>query len=360
MPRQASNYGLILAGGRGTRFWPRSRRARAKQVLRFVGDRSLIQQTVDRLSPVIPPNRIWVLTNEHLRAEIVRQLPKVPKAQILAEPAQRNTAPAIGLAAHILQSIDPNAMMGVFSSDHVISKPARYLSFVRGAFKAAAEGEMVVLGIQPRWSETGYGYIEFPKGVRAGSLQPLAVRKFREKPDLPTAKRYVKSGNFYWNAGMFFWKTSVLLEALREFLPKTATLLASLPAFAGRGFSSQLKEAFPHCENISIDYAVLEKAKSVVGFATDDFGWNDVGSWNALYELLPRDGSANVVRGEALAQASSGNYVDAEGKLVALLGVKDLVIVDTPDALLIADRSRAQEVGDVVKLLEKQRREDLL
>jgi mannose-1-phosphate guanylyltransferase len=360
MPRQPSYYGLILAGGRGTRFWPRSRRTRAKQVLRFLGDRSLIQQTVDRLSPVIPPNRLWVLTNEHLRAEIVRQLPELPKNQILAEPTQRNTAPAIGLAAHILQSIDANAVMGVFPSDHMISKPARYLRFVRGAFKAASEGKIVVLGIQPRWPETGYGYIEFPKGARAGSLDPLAVRRFREKPELPRAKQYVKSGNFYWNAGMFFWKTSVLLDALREFLPKTATLLASLPAFANRRFASQLKEAFPHCENISIDYAVLEKARGVVGYATDDFGWNDVGSWNALYELLPRDGSANVIRGDALAHASSGNYIDAEGKLVALVGVKDLVIEDTPDALLIADRSRAQEVGDLVKLLEKQRRHSLL
>jgi len=360
MPRQANYYGLILAGGRGTRFWPRSRRTRAKQVLRFLGDRSLIQQTVDRLSPVIPPDRLWVLTNEHLRAEIVRQLPELPKNQILAEPAQRNTAPAIGLAAHILQSIDSNAVMGVFPSDHMISKPARYLRFVRAAFKAAAEGKIVVLGIQPRWPETGYGYIEFPKGVSAGSLDPLPVRNFREKPDLATAKRYVKNGNFHWNAGMFFWKTSVLLDALREFLPKTATLLASLPAFTNRRFSSQLKQAFPHCENISIDFAVLEKARGVVGCATDDFGWNDVGSWNALYELLPRDGCANVVRGAALAQASSGNYVDAEGKLVALLGVKDLIIVDTPDALLIADRSRAQEIGDVVKQLEKQHREDLL
>ncbi|HWY47124.1 MAG TPA: mannose-1-phosphate guanylyltransferase [Bryobacteraceae bacterium] len=360
MPRQTSYYGLILAGGRGTRFWPRSRRARAKQVLRFLGDRSLIQQTADRLSPVIPPDRLWVLTNDHLRAEIVRQLPEIPKNQILAEPTQRNTAPAIGLAAHILQSIDANAVMGVFPSDHMISKPARYLRFVRGAFAAAASGKIVVLGIQPRWPETGYGYIEFPRSARAGSPEPLAVRRFREKPELPRAKQYVKSGNFYWNAGMFFWKTSVLLEALREFLPKTATLLASLPGFANRGFSSQLKQAFPYCENISIDYAVLEKARGVVGFATDDFGWNDVGSWNALYELLPRDGSANVIRGEALAHASSGNYIDAEGKLVALVGVKDLVIVDTPDALLIAHRSRAQEVGDVVKLLEKQRRHDLL
>src|ERR1700677_4598179 len=181
------NYGLILAGGRGTRFWPRSRRASAKQVLKFFGDRTLIQQTVDRLRPVLPPERIWVLTNDHLRTEIVRQLPEVPKRQILSEPAQRNTAPAIGLAAHILQSIDPDAVMGVFPSDQVIAKPARYLRFIRPALKAAASGKIVVLGIEARWPETGYGYIEFPKNMRPGSREPVDVRRFREKPDLKTA-----------------------------------------------------------------------------------------------------------------------------------------------------------------------------
>jgi mannose-1-phosphate guanylyltransferase len=360
MPRDKNNYALILAGGRGTRFWPRSRRTRAKQVLRFLGERSLIQQTVDRLSPAISPERMWILTNHHLRDEIVRQLPEVPRKQILAEPAQRNTAPAIGLAAHILQSIDADAVMGVFPSDHVIAKPARYLQFVRRAFQAAAGGNIVVLGIQARWPETGYGYIEFPKSVEPGSLSPLRVRRFREKPDTKTAARFVKAGNFYWNAGMFFWKASVLLDALREFQPKTATLLASLPGFGSRRFSSAVSKVFPQCENISIDYAVLEKAPAVAGFATDDFGWNDVGSWNAVYELLPRDTAGNVFRSEALSHSSSGNYVDAEGKLVALLGVNDLVIVDTPDALLIADRSRAQEVGELVKKLEQQKRDELL
>jgi mannose-1-phosphate guanylyltransferase len=360
MSGNASEYGLILAGGRGTRFWPRSRRSHAKQVLRFGSERSLIQQTVDRLRPVLLPERIWILTNQHLRAEIVKQLPEVPKHQILAEPAQRNTAPAIGLAAHILESIDANAVMGVFPADHMISKPAEYLRFVRPAFRAASAGKIVVLGIQPRWPETGYGYIEFPKGIKPGSRGPLPVRQFREKPDFKTATRYLRSGNFYWNAGMFFWKTSVLLDALRQFQPKTATLLASLPPFGHRQFSTRLKQAFPNCENVSIDYAVLEKAPNVAGFATSDFGWSDVGSWNAVYELLPRDANNNVFRGDALAQSSTGNYVDAERKLVALLGVKDLVIVDTPDALLIADRSRAQEVGDLVKKLEQSRREDLL
>ena len=351
-------YGLILAGGRGTRFWPRSRRARAKQVLPFFGDRTLIQQTVDRLKPILPPDRLWILTNDHLRAEIVRQLPEVPKRQILAEPAPRNTAPAIGLAAHILHSIDPESVMGVFPADHVIAKPRDYMRLLKPAFRAAREGRIVVLGIQPRWPETGYGYIEFAENTKPGPL-PVETRSFREKPDAPTAERFLAAGNFYWNAGMFFWRTSVLLNALRLFLPKTATLLASLPAFSHRQFASRLKDVFPKCENISIDYAVLERANNVAGIAAGDIGWNDVGSWNAVYELEKRDKEGNAFKAPALAEQSTGNYIHAE-KLVALIGVKDLIVVDTPDALLIADRSCAQQVGEIVKRLEKSGRHDLL
>jgi mannose-1-phosphate guanylyltransferase len=357
---KSNRYGLILAGGRGTRFWPKSRRKHAKQVLSFTGERTLIQATVDRLKPVLPPERIWILTNDHLQEEIVKQLPEVPKQQILAEPAQRNTAPAIGLMAQILKSVDPDSVFGVFPADHMISKPARYLRLIRPAFKAAEQGKIAVLGIEPRWPETGYGYIEFPKGAVPGTIEPYEVKKFREKPDLATAKKFVKSGNFFWNAGMFFWKTSTLLDALRAHLPKTATLLESLPPFADPKFYDTLADVFPQCENISIDFAVLEKAKDVVGIAADDIGWNDVGSWNAVYELLTRDAEHNVHRTETVALDSTGNYVEAHGKLVALVGVKNLVVVDTPDALLIVDRERAQEVGDLVKLLEAKKRNDLL
>jgi mannose-1-phosphate guanylyltransferase len=345
-------YGLILAGGRGTRFWPKSRRATAKQVLRLFGDRSLIQQTVDRLRPVLPLERIWILTNSHLRDEIVRQLPEVPRRQILAEPAPRNTAPAIGLAAQILHGLDPESIMGVFPADHVIGKPRPYIRLLKSALEAARAGKIVVLGIQPRWPETGYGYIEFPKGVQPGGSQPLSVKRFREKPDAKTAARFLKAGNFYWNAGMFFWRTSVLLDALRQHLPKTASLLASLPPFGSRRFAKSLGEAFPKTENISIDYAVLERAGNVVGLPAGDIAWNDVGSWNAVYELHARDRAGNALRTHTMIENSTGNYVDAEKKIVALLGVNDLIVVDTPDALLIADRSRAQEVGDLVKLLE--------
>src|ERR1017187_8097600 len=353
-------YGLILAGGRGTRFWPRSRRRSAKQVLNVVGERSLIQATVDRLAPVIPPERLWVLTNDHLRDVIVRQLPEIPRRQILAEPAQRNTAPAIGLAAQILQSRDPDAVMGIFPADHVVSKDAAYRAVVRAAMKAASARNLMLVGIQPRWAETGYGYVEFPRGTEPGGRQPVPVKRFHEKPELPKARRYVAAGNFYWNSGMFFWRADVLIDELRRRLPKTATLLAALPPFRAPDFAARLKHSFPLCENISVDYAVLEKAENVAGIPAGEFGWNDVGSWNAVYELLSHDSRGNAAAPHVLCMDSHNNLVDAGGKMVALLGVRNMIVVDTPDALLVVSRDRAQQDGDVVKALEKLNREDLL
>jgi mannose-1-phosphate guanylyltransferase len=353
------HYGLILAGGRGTRFWPRSRKRSSKQVLNVIGERSLIQSTVDRLTPLIPSERLWVLTNDHLRDVIIKQLPDVPRHQILAEPMQRNTAPAIGLAAQILHSLDREAVMGVFPSDHVVGKIPPYRAVIRAAFKAAASHHLVVVGIQPRWPETGYGYIEFPRDCALGGAS-LAVRGFHEKPALAKAKRYLKAGNFFWNSGMFFWRADVLLDQLRQHLPRTATVLASLPRFGSRAFAAHLKRAFPLCDDISIDYGVLEKATGVQGIAAGDFGWNDVGSWNAVYELLERDAQGNSIALESIVLDSHNNFVDARGKVVALIGVRDLIVVDTPDALLVAARDRAQQVGEIVKTLEKRNRHDLL
>jgi mannose-1-phosphate guanylyltransferase len=218
----------------------------------------------------------------------------------------------------------------------------------------------MVVGIEPRWPETGYGYVEFPRGTEAGARTPVAVRRFHEKPALPKAKRYVAAGHYYWNSGMFFWRAGVLLDQLRQHLPKTATILASLPTFDDARFASEMKKAFPLCDNISIDYAVLEKADKVAGIPAGDFGWNDVGSWNAVYELLSRDGHGNVIIHDSVILDSHNNFVDARGKVVALLGVKDLIVVDTPDALLVASRDRAQGVGEVLKVLEKRGRHELL
>jgi len=352
-------YGVIMAGGRGTRFWPKSRRSSAKQVLRLFGERSLIQQTVDRLRGVLPAENIWVITNEFLLAEIRKQLPEVPRQQLIAEPSQRNTAPCIALAAHILAERDPDAVMGVFPADHLIVKEARFRKFVKAAFEAAERTSVVVLGIQPRWPETGYGYIEFPKHVKPGGTEALPVIEFREKPDAKTAEQFVERGNFYWNAGMFFWRASTVLDLMRRHQPKTATLLAGLPRLGSRSFAAKLAETYPLCEGISIDYAIIERAEQVAGFALDDIGWNDVGSWEAVYDLAKKDRDANAARGELFAEGSRGNYVDAS-KPVALLGVENLVVVDTADTLLVAHRSRVQDVGKIVKALEGKNRKELL
>ena len=348
-----------MAGGRGTRFWPRSRKRNAKQVLRFFGEQSLIQQTVERLKEVVPPENVWVITNEYLLREIRRQLPEVPKSQILAEPAQRNTAPCIGLAATIFSQIDRHAIMGVFPADHLIYKEGRFRRFVKAAYKAAAAHDVVVLGIEPQWAETGYGYIEFPKKTKPGSSEAETITSFREKPDQATAELFVKEGNFYWNSGMFFWKASTVLELMRRHLPKTATLLASLPSYENRKFLPKLKEIYPLCENISVDYGIMEQARQVAAIAVDDIGWNDVGSWEAVYTLAEKDKNENASHGELVVEASRGNYVHST-KTVGLVGVDNLVVIETEDALLIVHRSKAQDVSKLVKTLEANNRQALL
>ena len=357
-------HALILSGGRGKRFWPASRTKTPKQLLPFIGERSLLQDTADRLAPLIPPERVWVLANEHLRATVRRQLPEVPARQILAEPAQRNTAPCLGMAAYLIQRQDPAAILGVFPADHYIAKPALFRTFVKAAFAAAAKQEVLVtLGIEPRWPETGYGYLEFPAGSKAGDRTARKLDRFREKPDLATAQQFLAAGNYFWNAGMFFWRAETFVNAMRRYLPKTAAMLSSLPAVSSSRFTSQLKRVYPRCENISVDFGIMEKAASdgiVHGLATSDIGWNDLGSWNAVHALLDWDADGNALRTQALLHRATGCLVQAPGKLVALLGVKDLVIVDTRDALLIAHRDQAQEVGQLVKLLEQQKRLDLL
>jgi len=361
------HYGLILAGGRGTRFWPRSRKRSAKQVLNVVGERSLIQATVDRLTPIIAPERLWVLTNDHLRDTVIEQLPEVPKRQILAEPMQRNTAPAIGLAAKILHEIDPESVMGVFPSDHVIGDGKRYRAVLKQAVGIAASGDnIVVLGIRPTRAETGYGYIEAGSSFQAASVQgeALRVKRFTEKPGSTCAVEFVKAGNYFWNSGMFLWSARTLANALLEHLPKTAILLQRIAAsFGTRKFAATFSRLYRKCENISIDYAVLEprsakgEQDSNIICLPADFGWNDLGSWTALHEhhsakSHPADG--NLVNGQGVfTLQAQGNYIHAPGKFVAALGVNNLVVVETEDALLITTREQAQDVGKIVKYLDE-------
>jgi mannose-1-phosphate guanylyltransferase len=362
--KNSNFYPVILAGGRGTRFWPLSRKKRAKQLLALDGKQTMIQQTVARLLPLAVPKNFWIITNEDLRLAIARQLPKLPKAQVLAEPVGRNTAPAIGLAAFLLLRENPEAVIGMFPSDHVIADEPRYREALeRGIALAAAGANIVVLGIRPNRAETGYGYIE---AGRAFQGEVLRVRRFTEKPDANKAAEFVAAGNYFWNSGMFLWSARTLTDALQEHLPKTAPLLEEIAAaFGTRKFANTFRKLYPKCENISVDYAVLEPRSAKGEQAGNifclpaDFGWNDLGSWTALHEhhtakSSPADG--NLVSGAGVCLMNArGNYIYAPGKFVAAVGVNDLVVVETPDALLITTRQNAQDVGKVVKYLDEKK-----
>ena len=366
---------VILAGGSGTRFWPRSRRARAKQVLALDGDRSMLQQTVERLRPIAAPGEVWVITNELLAAEIESQLPGVPRGQIVEEPVARNTAPACGLAAFLVEKTDPDAVIGVFPSDHVIGDEPRFLKIIERGVALAASGDvMVVLGIEPTRAETGYGYIETgdegPNDIADGALH---VRRFTEKPSLHRAEEFLAAGNYYWNSGMFLWSARTLAKAVREHLPETAPLLEEIAAaFGTNRFDATFEELYPQCENISVDYAILEprSAKgehfSRLYCLPAEFGWNDLGSWESLYEFqiekrLRGDEEGNVAETAGVMAINSGdNYVYSPKKFVALVGVHDLVIVETDDALLITNRKQSQDVGKVVKDLAARGQTELI
>jgi len=354
---------VILAGGSGTRFWPRSRRARAKQVLALDGERSMIQQTLERLKPLAGLDKTWVITNEYLAHEIADQLPGLPACQIIQEPVARNTAPACGLAAFLIERQNPNAVLGVFPSDHVIADEPRFLKTMQKGIAMAAAGEnMVVLGIEPTRAETGYGYIE--TGDYTKDESALHVRRFTEKPNQNRAEEFVAAGNYYWNSGMFLWSARTLANAVREHLPETAPLLEGIAAAYGTPeFEEVFHALYPKCENISVDYAVLEprSAKgehlSHLYCIPAEFSWNDLGSWAALYEYqletrLRGDGEGNVSETEGHTAIDAGNnYIYSPRKFVALVGVENLVIIDTEDALLIAHRDRSQDVGKIVKEL---------
>src|ERR1700751_29066 len=372
---------VILAGGSGTRFWPRSRKARAKQVLALDGERTMIQQTVDRLFPGGGPADVWVITNHLLDELIAEQLPEVPREHILSEPAARNTAPACALAAFLLEKTEPETVIGIFPSDHVVKKGARFADVMRAGIAVAGSGDkIVVIGVPPTRAETGYGYIELGEKLVAsqspsGLISVRRVKRFTEKPHAALAEQFIALGNYVWNGGIFLWSARTLANAIREFSPAMAPLLEKIAAAYGTPqFEGVFAEVYPQCENISIDYAVLEprsakgEASAEIYCLPGDFEWNDLGAWSALHEHVadcpPENISvANVFEGEdpvCISIDSTGNYVHAPGKVIALVGVSDLVVVQTKDALLITTRDRSQDVGKVVAELKRAGRDDLI
>lgn len=361
-------YPVILAGGRGTRFWPLSRRHRAKQVLALDGKRTMVQQTVARLKPLAPEKSFWVITNDDLRQVIVEQLPGVRPQQIIAEPVGRNTAPAIGLAAFIIERLDPTAVIGMFPSDHAIADEKKFVKVIRHAAQFAAQGEnMIVLGILPARAETGYGYIEAGDKLSSGLVR---VKRFTEKPNAERAREFLDAGNYFWNSGMFIWGAQTLARALREHLSETAPYLEEIAAaFGTPGFAKVFARLYPGCENISVDYAVLEPRSAKGEHASNlfcipsRFGWSDLGSWAALYEYHAQKdyGCGNVINGAAsFALHAEGNFVHAPRKFVATVGVKNLVVVETDDALLITTRESSQDVGKIVEHLDEKKLDRLL
>jgi mannose-1-phosphate guanylyltransferase len=358
----------LLAGGRGTRFWPRSRTRTPKQLLNITGAETMLRETAARLEPLIPSRDLWVVTNVEQSAAVRRQLRGVPAAHVLAEPIGRNTAAAIGLAAIHLAHERVDAVMAVLPSDHHILEAKRYRGLVSAALELArTPGNLVVLGIPPTHPETGFGYIESAKiAARPLGVPAFAVKRFTEKPALPLARKYVASGRYSWNAGMFFWRVSTFLDALWRFLPKTHAALVELGKTIGTPrYASALRRIYPQLENISVDYAIMEPATrsgslSPVYVIPAKVGWSDIGSWAAVYELLAAKRGANVSASAHFALDAEGNYFWSPRKFVAAIGVRDLVVVETDDALLVCARSRSQDVSKIVKWLEEQKAKQLL
>ena len=344
-------HAVILAGGSGVRFWPRSRANRPKQFLAPLGGDTLLRRTVDRIRPLFHPDRIWVLTTDRLRERVLHELPEVKPSQVVAEPVQRNTCPPIGLAAALLLREDSDAVMGVFPSDHHITDETAYRDLLNRALDATALEHLIVLGVEPAWPETGYGYIEFERRPDIAAPRPVKVSRFTEKPSLETANEFTKSGRHFWNSGQFCWKASTFAREMQRYLSDTWEAVRRIADQPADRFHASLAAVYPSCENASVDRGVLERSQCVAGFAAPDLGWSDLGNWEALYRLLTKDDAGNAALTSSTLAEARGNLIDVPSKHVALVGVEGLVVVETSDALLICRRDAVQKVGSVVDAL---------
>lgn len=345
---------LILAGGTGTRFWPLSRKSRPKQLLALEGDTTLLRATFERLQPLVPPSAVWVCTTANLAEAVRGELPEVPPEQILLEPEGRNTAPAIGWSVRSMPEEARRGPVAVLPADHRVGDPAAFRDILgRAARRAADEDRVMTLGVTPRWAETGYGYLELDEDAEPDGLR--RVRRFVEKPDAANAERFLAAGNYLWNAGIFVFRGTTFLSLLERHEPELARGLEAIAASS----QDRLAELYGRLPANSIDYAVMEKLDAISTFPLD-CGWSDLGSWEALHEVLPGDAEGNAHRGDTLAVDSQGNLLFSDAGTVAVVGVRDLVVVRTGDTVLVCPRERSQDVRKLVAQLTDRGRGELL
>jgi len=354
-------YALIMAGGSGTRLWPCSRETCPKQLLGLLSERTMLQEAYQRIMPLIPSNRIFVVTSEAYTDVVRQQIPQVPAANIIGELEGHGTAPCIGLSALHLKLRDPEAVMAVLTADHYIEKADELRRALEAAAQLAEEGHLVTMGIQPNRPATGYGYIQ--RGERLAQVSGhdvYRVEKFTEKPDLTTAQAFIESGRYYWNSGMFIWKVSTILREFKRLMPQLYAQLMEIDAALGTAEEQAvLERVWAEVENETIDYGIMERAEDVAVIPVD-IGWSDVGSWATLLELLPADGEGNVVVGQHIGLDTKGCLIHGSRRLVTTIGLEGMIVIDTEDALLVCPRERAQEVRDLVEKLKESGKEEYL
>lgn len=346
-------YSILLAGGIGTRLWPVSRELYPKQLVKFIGNDSLVQSTIKRLYPLLDQRKVRVVCGEQHYHEIERHMADMglaPDGKIIQEPSGRNTAPAILLAAFHIHQIADDGIMCVFPADHVIGNIVSFHERLRVAIDMAERGSIVTFGIKPNYPETGYGYIE---GIEEDNGPALQVRRFVEKPDRPTAERYIEAGNFFWNSGMFAFKVAVLLKEFEIHQPQMLSAMAAIFEI-DRPLAA---EDYDQLENISIDYAIMEKTDKCV-VVPSDFGWSDIGSWKSLYDFLEKDNDHNVIEGDVIARQTRNCFIQGHDRLIATNRLQDLVVVETPDSIFVSDLEHSREVKSIVTELKDQGRKE--
>jgi mannose-1-phosphate guanylyltransferase len=348
-------YAVILAGGSGTRFWPMSRNNRPKQFLKIIGSRSLLQETIKRINSQVPSSHIYVVTNVRFQNLVHEQTApyRIPRATILWEPQGKNTAPAIAWAAAVINQRDPNGIMAVFPSDHIILNQQAFLKNFEQAVSLAQQHFLVTMGIVPTRPETGYGYLKI-KSSRFDGKKIWRVEQFTEKPSLKLAERFLRRKKYLWNSGMFFWRCDVILNQIQKFLPPVYA------AFEKKSHQAHAEKIWPRLPSISIDYGILEKAPNVATIPAKNIAWSDLGSWESLMEYFCRDTVGNIIRGDVVEINCKNMMISTDKRLVAAIGLQDVILIDTPDALLVCRKDCSQQVKEIVDMLKNSQWKSLL